>query len=74
VHASRPETGTVDEPRSLTMDGGRFVLRGYRHVDREPVEREHAVIARVPARGLSAVGPLPLRNCATVHEEDGRFY
>ncbi|HET7770377.1 MAG TPA: hypothetical protein VFN74_16500 [Chloroflexota bacterium] len=51
VHARRPERGTVNQTLLLTTERGRFVLRGYRHTELEPVAREHAVIAHVCARG-----------------------
>jgi Ser/Thr protein kinase RdoA (MazF antagonist) len=74
AEARAPDAGTVNQTVLLTTSRGRFVLRGYRHHDREPVEREHAVIAHVRARGLPAVAPLPLPGGHTIHESDGRFY
>jgi Ser/Thr protein kinase RdoA (MazF antagonist) len=72
--AVQPETGTVNRTILLTTDCGRFVLRGYRHRERRPVDREHAVIAYVRARGVPAVVPLPLPGGETVLERDGRFF
>ena len=74
AEATVPDTGTVNHTVLLTTSRGRFVLRGYRHHDREPVEREHAVIAHVRTRGLPAVAPLPLPGGHTIYERDGRFY
>jgi homoserine kinase type II len=52
------------------------VLRGYRHRERAPVDREHALIAYAAARGVPAVAPLPLpaSGGGTVLERGGRFY
>ena len=72
--ARAPETGTVNQTVLLTTDRGRFVLRGYRHQNIEPIEREHAVIAYARAAGLPAVAPLPLPSGATVYEENGKYY
>jgi homoserine kinase type II len=83
AEATEPATGTVNHTLLLTTSRGRFVLRGYRHREREPVEREHAVIEHVRARGLPAVAPLPLLGGSrgshasrdhTILERDGRFY
>ncbi len=69
-----PESGTLNRTLLLTATTGEYVLRAYRFRDREPVEREHAVIAHVRARGLPAVGPFPLPGGGTILERDGRFY
>jgi len=69
-----PDTGTVNQTVLLTTGRGRFVLRGYRHRERVPVDREHAVIAHVRARGLPAVAPLPLPGGDTILERAGRYY
>jgi Ser/Thr protein kinase RdoA (MazF antagonist) len=74
LDARQPETGTVNQTVLLTTERGRFVLRGYRHLDPVPIEREHAVIAHVRERGLPAVAPLPLSGGGAVHERDGRYY
>jgi len=74
TEARAPDAGTVNQTVLLTTSRGQFVLRGYRHHDREPVEREHAVIAYVRERGLPAVAPIPLPGGDTIRECDGRFY
>lgn len=71
---STPATGTINRTLLVDAADGSYVLRAYRHAERAPVEREHAVIAHVCARGLPAVAPLPLPGCAAVLERDGRFY
>jgi Ser/Thr protein kinase RdoA (MazF antagonist) len=70
---STPEAGTIN--RTLMVDAaGGYVLRAYRHAERSPVAREHAVIAHVCAHGLPAVAPLPLPSGATILEQEGHFY
>jgi homoserine kinase type II len=72
--AAEPATGTVNRTVLLTTARGRFVLRGYRHRDRAPIDREHALIAYAAARGVPAVAPLPLPGGGTVLERAGRFF
>jgi Ser/Thr protein kinase RdoA (MazF antagonist) len=72
--ADAPHTGTVNQTVLLTTTRGRYVLRGYRHAERAPVAREHAVIAHVRACGLPAVAPLTLPDGGTIHERGGRYY
>jgi len=75
VHSiSTPETGTIN--RTLLVDAvcGSYALRAYRHAERAPVEREHAVIAHVCMRGLPAVAPIALPSGATILEWEGHFY
>ena len=74
VEARPAESGTVNRTVLLTTDQGRFVLRGYRHLDLEPIAREHAVIAHVREHGLPAVAPLPLLDGGAVHERQGRYF
>jgi Ser/Thr protein kinase RdoA (MazF antagonist) len=75
VHSmSTPETGTINRTLLVDAVGGSYVLRAYRHAERAPVEREHAVIAHVCMRRLPAVAPLPLPSGATILERAGRFY
>lgn len=62
-----PDAGTVNQTVPLRANCGRFVLRGYRHLERGPVERERAVSAHVRAHGLPAVAPLPLPGGHTIH-------
>jgi Ser/Thr protein kinase RdoA (MazF antagonist) len=75
VHAlGAPETGTINRTLLVEADRGSYVLRAYRHADRAPVEREHAIIAHVCARELPAVAPIALPGGETILECDGRFY
>jgi homoserine kinase type II len=69
-----PATGTINRTLLVEADRGSYVLRVYRHADGAPVEREHAVIAHVCARGLPAVAPIALPGGSTILECDGRFY
>jgi Ser/Thr protein kinase RdoA (MazF antagonist) len=69
-----PKTGTINRTLLVQAAGGDYVLRGYRHADRAPVEREHAVIAHVCTRGLPAVAPIALPGGATILERSERFY
>jgi Ser/Thr protein kinase RdoA (MazF antagonist) len=72
--AALPDAGTVNRTVLLTTARGRFALRGYRHRDRGPVDREHALIAYAAARGVPAVAPLPLPGGGTVLERGGRCF
>lgn len=72
--AITPTTGTLNHTLLLTAATGDYVLRAYRHREREPVAREHAAIAHVRAHGLPAVAPIPLPGGESVLERDGRFY
>lgn len=69
---AQPDSGTVNEIVRVTTDAGDYFLRAYRHPERAPIE--HAVIAHAQARGLPAVGPLPLPDGATLLERDGCRY
>ena len=69
-----PETGTINRTLLVDAASGSYALRAYRHADRSPVEREHAVIAHVCKRGLPAVAPIALPSGATILERAGRFY
>jgi homoserine kinase type II len=64
----------VNQTLLVTTAMGRYALRSYRHEDRTPVAREHAIIAHVRAHGLPAVGPLPLPDGGTILESGGRFH
>lgn len=69
-----PEAGTINQTFLLKTPAGRYVLRAYRPVEREHVEREHHLVAYAQARGLPAPAPLPLLDGGTILERDGRFY
>lgn len=71
--ASMPAKGTVNTTALLDTSNGGYVLRAYRHTEREPVVREHAIITHVCARGLPAVAPLPLPDGAAILVQCGRF-
>jgi homoserine kinase type II len=64
----------VNQTVLVTTAIGRYALRSYRHTERTPVAREHAIIAHVRAHGLPAVGPLPLPDGGTILECNGRFH
>jgi len=70
----QPYYGAIHETVLLQTDRGRYVLRGYRHRDRAPVEREHAVIAHVRQHGVPAIAPLPLRSGDTILDLQDRRY
>jgi homoserine kinase type II len=72
--AATPDSGTINRTLLVETAAGRFVLRAYRHAERQPVEREHAVIAHVCRHGLPAVAPLPLPGGGTILAREGRFY
>jgi homoserine kinase type II len=75
VHAiDTPDTGTINRTLLVEAAGGSYVLRGYRHADRAPVEREHAAIAHACSHGLPAVAPIALPGGATILEHGGRCY
>ena len=74
---AQPAAGTVNQTWLVTATTGRYALRTYRHHDRAPVAREHAIIAHVRARGLPAVGPpgphtLPRRVPTSIRNLDRR--
>jgi homoserine kinase type II len=71
---SMPSTGTINRTLLFETASGSYVLRGYRHAERAPVEREHAAIAHARARGIPAVAPLPLPSGGTILDRGGRFY
>ncbi|HET9223528.1 MAG TPA: phosphotransferase [Roseiflexaceae bacterium] len=74
VAARAPANGTINRTLLLDTPHASYALRAYRHPERAPVEREHAVIAYACARGLPAVAPLALPDGATILEREGRFY
>lgn len=75
LHAMRsPESGTIHRTLLFTTSTGRSVLRAYRYQQREPVAREHALIAAVCARGLPAIAPIPRPSGETILEQEGHYY
>lgn len=74
LSASRPDTGSVHQIILVTTTRGRYVLRGYRYSDREPVEREHAIICSVRRQGIPAVEPLLLPDDGSILEFDRHYY
>jgi len=74
LSAVTPSTGFINRTLLLQTPGGRYALRAYRHRDRLPIEREHALIAYAHARGVPAVQPLPLPNGETILWREGRYY
>ena len=69
-----PATGTINRTVLVEADAGLFALRAYRHVERERVEREHAIIAYARDQGIPAIPPLSLPGGGTILEHGGRFY
>ena len=69
-----PTHGTINRTLLVNSGSGEYVLRAYRHAERAPVGREHALIAHAIAHGVPAVAPLPLPGGATILEREGRFY
>ncbi|MBA2285748.1 MAG: phosphotransferase [Ktedonobacteraceae bacterium] len=71
-----PASGTVHRTLLLRTATGEYALRAYRYPqnERERVEREHALIAYVQARGIPAVAPIPFAPGETILEHNGRFY
>lgn len=69
-----PATGTINRTVLVETENGAFALRAYRHVERERVEREHAIIAYARVQGIPAVPPLSLPDGETILERGGRFY
>ncbi len=69
-----PSTGFINRTLLLQTPGGRYALRAYRHRDRLPIEREHALIAYAHARGVQAVLPISLPSGETILEHEGRYY
>ncbi len=74
LSSTTPSTGFINRTLLLRTPGGRYALRAYRHRDRLPIEREHALIAYAHARGVPAVPPLPLPSGETILEHEERYY
>lgn len=68
------EVGAIHRTLLFNTSTGRYVLRAYRHQDRGRIEREHALIAYVKARGLPAVGPIQLPSGETILEYRKHYY
>jgi homoserine kinase type II len=74
VATATPSHGTINRTLLVEATNGEYVLRAYRHHERTPVAREHAVITHAIARGLPAVGPIALPDGETILERNRRFY
>jgi len=74
LSSTTPSTGFINRTLLLQTPGGRYALRAYRHRDRLPIEREHALIAYAHARGVQAVLPISLPSGETILEHEGRYY
>lgn len=70
----QPETGTIHQTYLLFTSGGNYALRAYRYSEKEPIEREHALITYAHAHGLPAPEPLPLLSGGTIHTHAGNYY
>ena len=57
-----PETGTINTNWIVDAEEGRFVLRRYRHQNRNRVEQEHALVFWVHEQGIPAVPPLKMKD------------
>ncbi|HLY32874.1 MAG TPA: phosphotransferase, partial [Ktedonobacterales bacterium] len=69
-----PATGAIHRTLLLTTTSGPYVVRGYRHQERAPVEREHALIAQMRALGIPAPGPIAMPDGETILDYHGAFY
>ncbi|GEM_PF-1361409 len=69
-----PATGAIHRTLLLTTTTGPYVVRGYRHAERAPVEREHALIAHMQAQGIPAPAPLAMPDGETILEYNGGYY
>jgi Ser/Thr protein kinase RdoA (MazF antagonist) len=58
----------------LQTTRGRYALRAYRHLTRERIAREHALIRFAAAHGQPAPQPLQRVEGSTLWEQAGRFY
>ncbi len=74
LSATHPMTGTMHQTFLLQTTCGPFVLRGYRHLTRARVAREHALIRFAAAHGLPAPLPVHRVDGSTLWEQTGRFY
>lgn len=71
---ARSAAGTVNRTWLVIASAGRYALRTYRHHERSPIAREHAIIAHVQRSGVPAIGPLPLASGGTILEWEGQFH
>jgi len=74
IAARAPDLGAIHRTLLLTTTSGRYVVRGYRHRERAPVEREHALIAYARAQRIPAPAPIPLPDGATILTHAGTHY
>jgi homoserine kinase type II len=68
------EAGTIHHTYLLTTTNGRYALRAYRYSEREPIEREHHLIAYASSQGIPAIAPLALSTGETILERAGHYY
>jgi len=69
-----PEKGTIHHTYLLTTTNGRYALRAYRYSERQPIEREHSLIAYACSQGIPAIAPLALSTGGTILERAGHYY
>src|SRR5690349_6342281 len=69
-----PETGTIHRTYLLTTPNGRYALRAYRYIEREPIEREHRLIAYARSQDIPAIAPLTLITGETILKRAGHYY
>ena len=74
ISARAPELGAIHRTLLLTTTSGRYVVRGYRHRERAPVDREHALITYARAQRLPVPAPIPLPDGATILAHEGAYY
>ncbi len=72
--ARAPELGAIHRTLLLTTTTGPYVIRGYRHRDRAPVEREHALITYARVHEIPAPAPIPLPDGASILTHGGTHY
>lgn len=73
LEISTPSTGTINTIRILGTPRSTWVLRIYRRLHRERLEREHRITQWARGQGVPVPCPVPTRTGANYAEDDGRF-
>ncbi len=68
-----PDSGTMNDVRLVQTKARKYVLRIYRHTDRERIGREHEVVQWACDHGIPAVLPLPTQSGGTYVVDKGRL-
>src|SRR5690349_1346009 len=69
-----PGPGLIIAPYFFTITNGRYALRAYRYNEREPIEREHRLIAYARSQDIPAIAPLTLITGETILKRAGHYY